>query len=413
MPLDSNFLFQLKQLQDLKLGSTEQDVREDLIKPLLELLGYCSRTENAIERNVALKVSYIKLGTRKINISTFPDYVLSVSRIRKWVLDAKKISESVLDEEHIFQVYSYATHKEINVPLYGLCNGNELALYRTTDTINEPVFYIRRSELVDRWEELHELLSVEGFQERLNYQTSKTIYKVGEQLSSQTKVKHEKLIDKEPLVKIVVPRKQASQVHARTHPYFTRRAWNVIQEYITYYSNPGDVVCDSFGGSGVTTIEALVLGRKGIYFDINPIAAFMSRVLALAPVNLAVLTEEFNLIAEKCKTQINEAYSTQLFSRQLKYWYPQNIKMPLDADVEFLDQLFSQRQLFCLSLLLYEIEKIKDLDIRDVLKLAFSATLVKCNISYHNTGRDESEGGWGKQWFYTILSLLCPQAIVS
>lgn len=362
MPLDSNFLFQLKQLQDLKLGSTEQDIREDLIKPLLELLGYCSRTENAIERNVALKVSYIKLGTRKINISTFPDYVLSVSSIRKWVLDAKKLSESVLDEEHIFQVHSYATHKEINVPLYGLCNGNELALYRTTDTTNEPVFYIRRSELVDRWEELHELLSVEGFQERLNYQTSKTIYKVGEQSSSQPKVKHEKLIDKEPLVKIVVPRKQASQVHARTHPYFTRRAWNVIQEYITYYSNPGDVVCDPFGGSGVTTIEALVLGRKGIYFDINPIAAFMSRVLALAPIDLAVLAEEFNVIAEKCKPQINEAYSTQLFSRQLEYWYPQNIKMPLDADVDFLDQLFSQRQLFCLSLL-HEIEKVKNLDI--------------------------------------------------
>jgi hypothetical protein len=89
VPLDSNLHQSLQQLQDLSLGSTEQDVREDFIKPLLELLGYRSGTENAIERNVSLKVSYVKIGTKKINISTFPDYVLSVASVRKWVIDSK------------------------------------------------------------------------------------------------------------------------------------------------------------------------------------------------------------------------------------------------------------------------------------------------------------------------------------
>lgn len=410
MPLDSNLVTQLKSLQNLSIGPTEQDVREDFIKPLLELLGYYSGTENAIERNVALKISYIKQGTKKINISTFPDYVLSVTRIRKWVLDAKKSSESVFSDEHIFQVHSYAMHKEISVPLYGLCNGDELALYRTVDASNEPVFYIRRSELIERWQELHELLSVEGFQERLNYQTSKTSPKPSEQSSSYTQLKSEKIVDKEPLERLLFLANKLLKFHARTHPYFTRRAWNVVQEYIRYYSNPGDVVCDPFGGSGVTTIEALVLGRKGIYFDINPIAAFMTRVLALAPINLAVLAQAFNLIAQKCKLQIDEAYNTKVFNLTTDYWYPRNVKMPPDADVEFLDQLFSQRQLFCLSLILHEIEKVKNLEVRDVLKLAFSATLVKCNISYHNTGRDESEGG-GDSGFTKYYRYFVPKQI--
>ena len=410
MSLDTSILHQLEKLINLNLGSTEQDVREDFIKPILEILGYQGGTENNIERDFPLKVPYRKLGTKKINISIFPDYILSTSNIRKWVLDAKKSSESVLDEGHISQVYSYAIHKEINVPLCGLCNGNELAIYRTYDQNYEPIFYIRRSEIVERWEELYEICSVEAFQTRIKFEAAKNINKPIDTSVSSTQLKSENLIDKEPLRKIIIPRKQASQVHARTHPYFTRRAWNVVQEYIRYYSNAGDVICDPFGGSGVTTIEALVLGRKGIYFDVNPIAAFMTKVLAVAPVDLNALENSFQSIAQKCQPQIHAAYSTESFDQSIEYWYPQNVQMPPDADVDFLDQLFSQRQLFCLSLLLHEIEKTVDPDVRDVLKLVFSATLVKCNISYHNTGRDEGEGG-GNSGFIQYYRYFVPKEL--
>ena len=416
MTVDNTFLSHLTTLEGLSLGATEQDVREDLIKPLLEILGYRSGTENAIERNVSLKVSYVKIGTKKINISTFPDYILSVDHARKWVLDAKNPSQSVLDTQHIFQVHSYAMHKEINVRLYALCNGNEFALYRTIDTTNEPVFYFRREELIERWHDLYPLLSVEAFQERNSYQSNPTRLKAQEKISAITPSKRENLVDQEPLKKIIIPRKQASQVHARTHPYFTRRPWNVIQEYIRYYSDPGDVILDPFGGSGVTVIEALILGRKGIYFDINPIAAFMTRVLALAPVNLTNLEQSFDTITQRCQPKIDQAYSQVDFNAPIEYWYPTNVPMPPDADVEFLHELFSQRQLFCLSLLLHEIEQVTNPEIRDVLKLVFSATLVKCNISYHNTGRDEREGGgdsgFTKYYRYFVPKQLYPEVNV-
>jgi adenine-specific DNA methylase len=165
-------------------------------------------------------------------------------------------------------------------------------------------------------EELYEICSVEAFQTRIKFEAAKNINKPAETSVTSTQPKSENLIDKEPLRKIIIPRKQASQVHARTHPYFTRRAWNVVQEYIRYYSNPGDVICDPFGGSGVTTIEALVLGRKGIYFDVNPIASFMTKVLAVAPVDLNALENSFQSIAQKCQPQIHAADSPENFKQK-------------------------------------------------------------------------------------------------
>ena len=407
---------QLLVLQSLTLGTTEQDVREDFTKPLLELLGYRSGSEHSIEREVALQISYNKSGSKKTKIEIYPDYVLSVDKTRKWVLDAKKTTESVLSADNILQVHSYANHKEVSVRLYALCNGNEFALYRTIDTNYEPIFYLRREELVQRWEELHQTLSVEAFQEITNYQNKpKTLNseRDGDKNAQSVKVRSEKIVDKEPLTKIIIPRKQASKIHARTHPYFTRRAWNVVQEYIRHYSNPGDVVLDPYGGTGVTGIESLVLGRKAIYFDINPIAAFMTKAIALAPINLASLEQTFREIQNNCKNTIDRVYEDQNFQGPIDYWYPQNIKLPADADVEFLEDLFSKRQLFSLSLLLHEIENIQNTDIQDILKLVFSASLVKCNISFHNTGRDEKEGGGNSgfiQYYrYQVPKVLYPE----
>ncbi|MHC5827563.1 MAG: DNA methyltransferase, partial [Nostoc sp.] len=135
--------------------------------------------------------------------------------------------------------------------------------------------------MLEYWEELYQILSVESFAERLNFEVSNSSIKTNSESISDKSPSKENLIDKEPLRKAIIPLKQASKVHARTHPYFTRRPWNVIQEYIRYYSNPGDTILDPFGGSGVTLIEALVLSRKGIYFDINPIDCFMTKFLAL------------------------------------------------------------------------------------------------------------------------------------
>ena len=62
--------------------------------------------------------------------------------------------------------------------------------------------------------------------------------------------------------------RQGAKRHYGVHPYFTRRPFNVIRDYIRHYSRAGDRVLDPFGGSGVTAIEAFLESRVGIHNDI-------------------------------------------------------------------------------------------------------------------------------------------------
>jgi len=45
--------------------------------------------------------------------------------------------------------------------------------------------------------------------------------------------------------------------------------------YINLLTKPGDIVFDPFGGRGTTPLEALILGRKGIGNDLNPLATLL------------------------------------------------------------------------------------------------------------------------------------------
>lgn len=157
--LDIDLEKRLAELQNLVVGDTENDVREDFLKPLLELLGYKAETTNNIARERALNYSYNHIGKERKKIK-HPDYILSVDGDEKWVLEAKKKTES-LDYQNIQQVHSYAKHKEIQVEFYVLCNGDTFALYQTKDTHYKPIFEFKRRELLDKWYELSKLLSVE------------------------------------------------------------------------------------------------------------------------------------------------------------------------------------------------------------------------------------------------------------
>ena len=46
------------------------------------------------------------------------------------------------------------------------------------------------------------------------------------------------------------------------HKYWSRKTWNVVGKFIENYSKENEVVFDPFGGSGVTALEALKIGRS-------------------------------------------------------------------------------------------------------------------------------------------------------
>jgi DNA modification methylase len=73
--------------------------------------------------------------------------------------------------------------------------------------------------------------------------------------------------------------KQTARRHFGVHGYFTRQVWKVVRTYIETFTQPGDVVLDPYGGTGVTLVEALLLGRKAIHIDLNPLSVFIVKNL--------------------------------------------------------------------------------------------------------------------------------------
>src|SRR3989442_6093186 len=79
-----------------------------------------------------------------------------------------------------------------------------------------------------------------------------------------------------PITSPIRADRQGAKRHYGVHPYFTRRPYNVVRQYILKYSKEGDRVLDPFGGSGVTAIEAFLENRIGMQNDINPLANFIA-----------------------------------------------------------------------------------------------------------------------------------------
>src|SRR5450759_1733725 len=114
----------------------------------------------------------------------------------------------------------------------------------------------------------------------------------------------------EPIVNDIPAARQEMARHYGVHPYFTRRPSNVVRAYLERYSRPRDVVLDPFGGSGVTAIEAMLLGRHAIHNDLNPFANFITAAIAdTALASTGPLRSAFERIEARCRGDV-EALDT-------------------------------------------------------------------------------------------------------
>ena len=186
-------------------------------------------------------------------------------------------------------------------------------------------------------------------------------------------------------------KKQSAKRHFGVHPYFTKQVWNVVQEYIKNYSQPGDTVLDPFGGSGVTLIESLILGRRAIHIDINPLSVFLVKTL-ITPIDFNKLVEEFDVVKRQFQEHAPQT-DEEVQQALAVYPYPKGIKLPRNSDVPTIELLFSPRQLAQLAYLKHLIMQVSDSDIRDTLLLMFSGLLNKINLTYHASAkRTEGQG---------------------
>ena len=371
--LYTEFDFNLLDTPDFK----EDSVREELILPFLTKLNYKAIGRNKILRSKTLQHPFVQTGSSKRKINSIPDYLFEVNGRYAWVLDAKSPGEEIKSGENREQAYFYAIHPEIRVGYYGLCNGREFVLFKTDG--DKPALNFHLNEIEKHWDKIKGLLSPDAFvQKAILTQPEKT-------------TKEEFDYDKVQPPKAVVVRKQEAKRHFGVHGYFTKQAWNVVEHYIKNFTKPGDVVLDPFGGSGVTLVEALMLGRKAIHIDINPLAIFMVENL-ISPINIGELLKCFEKIKKEFVTKIPK--TKKEIEQALKtYSYPKGVKLPENSDVETLDKIFTPEQLAQLAYLKHLIKRVKGEDIRGVLLLMFSGLLNKINLTYHSSsGRSAGRG---------------------
>ena len=273
-PIDVPFSFPPVQVADFDFTLLESpefkedSVREELVVPIIKALGYAASGSNRIIRSKGLEHPFLTVGSKQKPIILIPDYLLTVDKNFNFVLDAKGPFEEIKTGKNVEQVYSYAVHPEIRVNLFVLCNGKEFILFDVRQ--KEALYYFHLSEIGHHWNTIANYLApvraVVKFPTTLRTLRS----------TSGTAFQYFSIL---PPLEVAKFQKQTQKRHFGVHPYFTKQVWSVVQQYIKTFTQPGDLVLDPFGGSGVTLVEALVLGRKAIHIDINPLSEFIVKNL--------------------------------------------------------------------------------------------------------------------------------------
>lgn len=200
----------------------------------------------------------------------------------------------------------------------------------------------------------------------------------------------------EPILEAIPAARQDEARHYGVHPYFTRRPANVVRAYVERYSEEGDMVLDPFGGTGVTAIEAFLLGRDAIQNDLNPFANFIAQNIADTMLSSTTpLREAFERVEQNCFKQVQEIEKDENAAKRWlkKLPLPENIRLPRNSDADFFYEMFTPRQLAGLALIKQAIERENGI-IRDLLLLAWSASVAKLNKTFLSAkGRAESRGG--------------------
>lgn len=382
-PILGEFDFDLLDSDEFK----EDSVREELVLPILRALGYGTSGAARIVRARKLKHPFIKVGSRKRPVTTIPDYIMTVNGRNGFILDAKSPDEMITDGENVEQAFSYAIHPDVRVSYFALCNGRDLTVFHVSHRL--AVLSVPLQELDAHWARVVQLLGPQTFD------ADEPPPPV---LIGPVRQEVDYLALKPPL-EVTSTDRQTARRHFGVHGYFTKQPWNVVQAYVRAMTQVGDLVVDPFGGGGVTLIESMMLERRAIHVDINPLSVFIVSAL-ITPVNYMVLDEAFERIVRAFEA---EAPTTPAAIRAAlkKYPHPKGIRLPRNADVDTIEELFTPKQLAQLALLRHLILRVRDKAARVTLLLMFSGLLNKINKTYHaSEGRSEGRGDSGVFRYY-------------
>lgn len=94
------------------------------------------------------------------------------------------------------------------------------------------------------------------------------------------------------------------------HSYHTKVPPKGIAPFIIHYTNPGDVILDSFCGTGMTGVAALLNNRNVLLIDISPSASFIAQNYC-TPFNRQKFISVESKIRKEMQKPIDWLYETQ------------------------------------------------------------------------------------------------------
>ena len=138
------------------------------------------------------------------------------------------------------------------------------------------------------------------------------------------------------------------------------------KKFIEGLTEPGDCVLDPMVGSGTTVVEAFLAGRRGIGFDIDPMALRLCKV-KITPLALEETTAAGDEVLHHAGESLQRD-GTEV-RRELDTRFG-------EAERKFMDYWFLPSTQVELMALIREIERVQDPGIREFLELAFSAIII-------------------------------------
>jgi len=138
------------------------------------------------------------------------------------------------------------------------------------------------------------------------------------------------------------------------------------RKFIVALTDPGEVVLDPMVGSGTTVLEAFLSGRRGVGFDIDPLALLLAKTKVM-PLDKRSVAQLGKQILERATHTVRKRHGG-LEEALEKRW---------DSSTrQFVDHWFARETQIELFALVQEIEKIDDPSVRAFFELAFSAIII-------------------------------------
>ena len=168
----------------------ETDVREIIVRPLLEQLGFRHGTQANIRTEQTLKYARAFLGRK--NPSKDPpltgraDYICDVISFGRWVVEVKAPNEG-LTRDAIEQAHTYSAHPEIAAAYFLVTNGREFQLYQTAH-LDKPVLQFSHDELQQNVLKLFNIVGPEAIRKRAKGATADPGMPLGAGLASKLEI---------------------------------------------------------------------------------------------------------------------------------------------------------------------------------------------------------------------------------